>query len=633
MFSLNYMDYDHHEKPPYLELDEADPSIWTRCATSPGARWSFETGLCGSCVSLITTVSEGDYLRSPGQDSWAVEMAVAHLDGKTASLYSSANTCSLCSLICEELHKHPTHECYETTVNSGGAEGVFYVEAGRASADYVSVPIGLYERSKQPNPRRDERIIFREYKDRKGGGLVPVSESYPSSPPQLQLVAGWMATCQEHHETCALTRVHLELPKRVLDISSSDYSISLYESQPGERVPYATLSYCWGEGVPLRTTTGNISHHRQGIPLSELPRTLKESVVFARGLGFRYLWIDALCIIQDSDADWAEQAAAMASIYQGCSLNIAIADAPSCDAGSTSNFADKCRRIASSSVLGEAMDMVAAAEFVQAREGETTLTRRGWVLQETLVSVASVYVTARGLLWDCCSAGWDENGDSSLGQTHYLNSAKAEWASCEVNGGSGVREALSRRGAADAYSASMRAWHGWMSSFSTRALTNSSDKLPAVAGIASHFAASGSTYAAGLWREDLHVGLAWSAKKAGTLVRHHDRAPSWSWASVDGAFEYPRWMSVSKYEAIVYTSDPTDLEIVEVSVEERQPGTFGSVYGGRIEAIAILDPGTVCGDSENPQFHFDSERPLSSEYKYTLDEPGHFGDQPRPCWL
>ncbi|KAK4099317.1 heterokaryon incompatibility, partial [Parathielavia hyrcaniae] len=85
---------------------------------------------------------------------------------------------------------------------------------------------------------------------------------------------------------------------------------------------YATLRYCWGKGVALRTTTENAARHRAGIPLSTSPLTIRESVTLASRLEVRYLWIDALCIMHDDQDDWNDQAAKM-SIYRGCSLHIA----------------------------------------------------------------------------------------------------------------------------------------------------------------------------------------------------------------------------------------------------------------------------------------------------------------------
>ncbi|KAH6619006.1 hypothetical protein C7974DRAFT_317958, partial [Boeremia exigua] len=46
---------------------------------------------------------------------------------------------------------------------------------------------------------------------------------------------------------------------------------------------------------------------------STLPLTFQEAVVFTQWLGVRYLWIDALCIIQEDEVDWSREAIAIYS--------------------------------------------------------------------------------------------------------------------------------------------------------------------------------------------------------------------------------------------------------------------------------------------------------------------------------
>jgi hypothetical protein len=62
--------------------------------------------------------------------------------------------------------------------------------------------------------------------------------------------------------------------------------------------------------VPLRTTTTNVVlDHTRYIPFTSLPETSKDAIVLTRSLGYRYLWIDALCIVQDDALDWEREAA------------------------------------------------------------------------------------------------------------------------------------------------------------------------------------------------------------------------------------------------------------------------------------------------------------------------------------
>ncbi|WAO94579.1 HET domain-containing protein [Fusarium falciforme] len=104
----------------------------------------------------------------------------------------------------------------------------------------------------------------------------------------------------------------------------------------GRRGRYACLSYCWGKSEFTVTTRGNLKGHLElGIELKGLPQTFQDAVEVARELKLRYLWIDALCIIQDEDdhEDWKRECGNMASIYRNSYLTIAAAWATSANGG------------------------------------------------------------------------------------------------------------------------------------------------------------------------------------------------------------------------------------------------------------------------------------------------------------
>lgn len=426
----------------------------------------------------------------------------------------------------------------------------------------------------------------------------------------LAFTKDWMLRCQSH-DTCVLTRVDLGLPKRALDISRSDGIIMLRETE-AEKAPYATLSYRWGDGVPLRTTQSTLEQHRAGIPLESFPATLKDAIVFAKDLGFQYVWIDALCIIQDDSLDWQQQSAAMTAIYHGCSLNIAIADAPNCNSGIAQNLK---------------ADMPTPDTYPKHRD--SPLETRGWVFQETLVSTASVYITDKGLVWDCCSQVCGQ-GSQPLAARQWAHPSdhmtpKAMWAD---------QKPISRLEPASGKKnlSVLRIWCEWVVMFSRRNLSNINDRLPAMAGLASRLqAASSATYAAGLWKEDIHVGLIWLAKSSMGLTRPGNGAPSWSWASVKGHLDYLWCLSVyCVYPGKVHVEEGLDLEVLDVSVDEVYPGTFGTVTGGRIDAIGTLQKGTLDFDEGDVEFDFEL---TTSRLDYCLDEPQDEGAVTRDRWL
>jgi hypothetical protein len=54
--------------------------------------------------------------------------------------------------------------------------------------------------------------------------------------------------------------------------------------------------------------------HTRGIPFSHFPKTFQHAILICRGLGVNHLWIDSLCVIQDSEEDWALQSARMTDV-------------------------------------------------------------------------------------------------------------------------------------------------------------------------------------------------------------------------------------------------------------------------------------------------------------------------------
>jgi Heterokaryon incompatibility protein (HET) len=118
------------------------------------------------------------------------------------------------------------------------------------------------------------------------------------------------------------------LPTRVIDVGPSDASIEprLIISK-GRDGAYIALSHRWGapdlSKPQLTTTAANLPAMIEKIPLESMPLNYKDAVITTRKLSFRYLWIDSLCIIQDSMQDWEAESAKMGEVYQNAQLTIA----------------------------------------------------------------------------------------------------------------------------------------------------------------------------------------------------------------------------------------------------------------------------------------------------------------------
>jgi hypothetical protein len=162
----------------------------------------------------------------------------------------------------------------------------------------------------------------------------------------------WLDECNNSHPKCSHLSTRLvPLPTRVFDVSAlpdqnqmlgkhqnwgelfQKKDCKLFQSSNGQTGRYAALSYCWGADLPSTTTTINLQAHKSAIDFSTLPQTLKDAIVVVRWLGIEYIWIDCLCILQDSKADWEHESARMADVYSNAHLTIAASRAEHCGEG------------------------------------------------------------------------------------------------------------------------------------------------------------------------------------------------------------------------------------------------------------------------------------------------------------
>jgi hypothetical protein len=162
---------------------------------------------------------------------------------------------------------------------------------------------------------------------------IPILASVSPNPTvsnYARQAARWLQSCIEHHsQRCP--PVQQELPTRVIDVGSSAHSIRLYETE--ERGQYAALSYCWGSSQTFTTTIATLEERIRGFLPGSLPASIRDAVLLARDMSIPYIWVDSLCIIQDSAADWGREAARMCTIYTNATITFAALDSPGSDTG------------------------------------------------------------------------------------------------------------------------------------------------------------------------------------------------------------------------------------------------------------------------------------------------------------
>ena len=211
-------------------------------------------------------------------------------------------------------------------------------------------------------------------------------------------------------------------PTRLVDVEpldgSKDPRLVVTEKKHDNFARYAALSHCWGAPQALqsqmypRTVKNNIDDFRNGMSMTQLPQTFQDAIVVVRNLGIRYLWIDALCIIQDDKEDWAREAVKMDKVYGDAFLTIVATS-------TKSDVEGFLHRSPLPPVVRMPYQAYAAPETGESHyylsyrrsggnEGswsrvfnESLWSTRGWTFQEYLLSKRVLHFTSTKIFWEC----------------------------------------------------------------------------------------------------------------------------------------------------------------------------------------------------------------------------------------
>lgn len=343
--------------------------------------------------------------------------------------------------------------------------------------------------------------------------------------------------CIQNHALCRLEKTLL--PTRVIDVGTvEDSRLRLFETQGSMFGQYTALSYCWGGNQPLKTTSANIKDKTDGLLFSELPLTIADAVLVTRSLGVQYLWVDALCIIQDSVEDWERESEQMATIYEKAHLVIAASSSSAATKGFLSHQREQFQHhFTIPESYGTPGTIAVHKNPMSGLHGglirTDPLAQRAWAFQEQHMSTRCLIFSADEMQWVCrrglaCECGetidfMDFVSHKFSLQAYFNEKPQSDTASTQLT--------LQAR----------RAWRKAVIDYSSRNLTHADDKLPAISGIASRFAArSGLPYIAGLWSENIILDLVWfrNPQLHPVPLPHDYVAPSFSWASINTMVSY-----------------------------------------------------------------------------------------------
>ncbi|KAK3933968.1 heterokaryon incompatibility protein-domain-containing protein [Diplogelasinospora grovesii] len=468
----------------------------------------------------------------------------------------------------------------------------------------------------------------------------------------VRMTQSWLAKCRTNHKLCNDVRNSgpKRMPTRVIDVGDPDA-----DEQSGARLlltkdleepkPYTALSYCWGDGVrhAVELKDRNIDELSTQLPETDLTLSHQEAIKFTRSLGMRYLWIDSLCIIQGNAADWQFESKRMGEVYGNAELTIIAGRAADSKDGFVANrlrqdkhpvpvpipCGDLLRDGASSSELG--LICVALPRSRMMGPVET----RGWCFQEAQLSTRYLCFGAEQVWFQCRSLREYEDGEAEVVErTNGIGAATTAQRlllpSLMTDPGLDNNDVL-------------REWYEVLTKFTPRGLSEPHDIFAAItslAQLAHRFLQC--RYLAGLWENDIPRGLLWRPRhhkfrERGALStpvvrprasgRRADevagdpvlRAPSWSWAAVQGAVI---WVTSPRYGSRY--CDPANHRVRPRSsatcwTAPGQDGGFGSpdtLYMPSLELQFYGRPLRIRSSQTTVPVQYAASLPRHSDYRW-----------------
>lgn len=444
------------------------------------------------------------------------------------------------------------------------------------------------------------------------------------------------------------------IPNRLLHINWNAQEIRLQHpprDPPGvpgapHMVAYATLSHCWSETDPKfpRLLKSNMRNWLNGIPIDDLPLAIQDAVEVAYRNNIHYLWIESLCITQDDEVDCLVQKTYIGAYFRDSSITIVAASSVSpndsflfpfrkewitkqieftAPSGGTATI-DLRRRYSRQPSPLDAIDESSYKSEHNSFRRAGPLYRQQRCYQEALLGTRVVSFTSAAIDVNCqrhryCTGGFTPG---------YQRMDVFEGFICAYEDPAIYKKRLAKRLETNCfdgmpYTSQRREdtamWLQAVMQYTARDMAVSpKDKLSGIAGLANmtSMAQQDDMYISGLWMNNLHEGLLWEVRlrpgqTSGTRITFpfkNQKAPSFSWASVDAGVHYPEpWNGIFVPDATInVTCTMNDVY-----------GPFNDVEGGflklrgrviRCEVSQTLSGPTAGSRGKLSVAHFHMER-------------------------
>ena len=386
--------------------------------------------------------------------------------------------------------------------------------------------------------------------------------STTSSDTTFALVKEWLTDCLDRHHECKSNHSNDKdnFLTQVRFLRLTDDKAFLFTHASPDR--YVCLSYCWGAkaNMPKLLKENLTKRKADGIVIADLPQTFKDAIDICRRFGVNYLWIDALCIIQDDPDDWRVQSAFMADVYENGYFTIAASKARNPDQGCFENDLHPLlqgkrlpgyNNLFARHMYRGPMDKPDYPTF-----SAVPLLERAWVYQEMCLSPRTIHYGLHEVYWHCRrhdqrqSVKAPFNGFAS--HVHPQNISK-------------FLQSLKDEHTIPPEHRLRMAWYQMVVAYSKRKLTYNTDSLPAIGAMAKRHLDSrpGDQYLAGLWKSTFLFDVRWTYNSRRTVSPVPD-VPSWSWARYRKHVKWDSWQDEAPFKnvEVLDTDYVTDGPIV-----------------------------------------------------------------------
>jgi hypothetical protein len=427
----------------------------------------------------------------------------------------------------------------------------------------------------------------------------------------LNVANKWVKNCAANHERCqpeSLPSPHQFIPTRLIDVgTTTEAPVRLcIRGEDPIGGPYVTLSYTGNTASVKGLRTCNIDEMRMSITQDDLPKIFKQAIQVARTLGVRYLWIDALCVVQDIPADKQREAALRGDIFSNSRCTIAATHAKLPDDGlfTLRNPFHYVRYVfmVDLSIRNKLQKyFLEDSCYFTSRVDDGPLCQEASFVQDRILCPRIIHFTRDMLFWECRQCTACDEYPVTLPFDQSKRTKPAIPRNLRIN-----QTAMNPK-QPDSH---RFFWGGIVRRASQTNLKPEEDRLTQIAGIAERFSNMiHSHYVAGLFQCSLATDLLWQSESPAKSRRAASNgAPSWSWASLDGPVFPGSWI--------------TGEELVTLVEHDLVPSTrnhYGRLEKGELRISGRLYPARAIVHYDSSEISF-TKNYEPSKNKIMLDE-------------